>query len=353
MPTNILGPIEFHLPDMLSNWPWPRNLNQHYAACKQGSAAWLESFHAFSPKAQNAFNLCDFNLIASLAYPLLDKDGCRVGCDLMNFFFVVDHYTDVANPEGAKAHAEIVMHALRNPELSRPQGEWIGGEVARQFWLNAIRIATPISQRRFIQSFGLYLDAVVQQAQDRTENHIRGIDEYFEIRRNTIGAKPSFVINAIRMSIPDEVMENEHIKMLTVAAIDMIITVNDACSYNVEQAIGDDGHNLVTIVMHSLNLDLQAALEWILLLHESLAKKFLSAFTQVPHYSEPELDRQVTEYIHGLGNWVRANEAWSFECERYFGARGKEIQVTRGVELLPRICPAKTAVPEILIPYTA
>jgi hypothetical protein len=50
----------------------------------------------------------------------------------MNFFFVVDHYTHVANPDGAKAHAEIVMHALRNPELLRPQGEWIGGEVARQ-----------------------------------------------------------------------------------------------------------------------------------------------------------------------------------------------------------------------------
>jgi hypothetical protein len=92
--------------------------------------------------------------------------------------------------------------------------------------LNAIRIATPTSQRRFIQSFGLYLDAVVQQAQDRTENHIRSIDEYFKIRRHTIGAKPSFVINAIRMSIPDEIMENEHIKTITVAAIDMIITVN-------------------------------------------------------------------------------------------------------------------------------
>lgn len=74
--------------------------------------------------------------------------------------------------------------------------------------------------------------------------------------------------------------------------------------YSARQAIGDDGHNLVTIVMHSLNLDLQAALEWVLRLHESLAKKFLSAFTQVPHYSESELDRQVTEYIRGLGNWV-------------------------------------------------
>ena len=53
--------------------------------------AWLEMFHAFSPKAQKAFNLCDFSgsrfsrvaecsscsklsdLLASLGYPLHDK----------------------------------------------------------------------------------------------------------------------------------------------------------------------------------------------------------------------------------------------------------------------------------------
>ena len=51
----------FRLPDTLAGWPWPRRINPHYAEVKAASAAWLESFHAFGPKAQRAFNLCDFS----------------------------------------------------------------------------------------------------------------------------------------------------------------------------------------------------------------------------------------------------------------------------------------------------
>lgn len=85
--------LSFRLPDTLSNWPWPRQVNAHYTEVKAESSAWLESFHAFGPKAQKAFNKCDFSkqtylrlssmppliqsepadLLASLAYPLATK----------------------------------------------------------------------------------------------------------------------------------------------------------------------------------------------------------------------------------------------------------------------------------------
>ncbi|KAJ7120736.1 terpenoid synthase [Mycena crocata] len=353
MPAKVLEPTQFYIPDTLRNWPWPRNLNPHYGVCKEESASWCDSFHAFSPKAQKAFNRCDFNLLASLAYPLLDKDGCRVACDLMNFFFIIDEHSDVADADGARVQANIIIHALRNPHLLRPEGEWIGGEVARQFWSNVIQIATPASQRRFITAFQLYMDSVVLQAQDRDESRIRGIDEYFAVRRDTIGAKPSFTINAIRMSIPNEVMDTEPIVVLTAACIDMLIIGNDLCSYNVEQARGDDGHNLVTIVMHALDLNLNQALAWIADLHDNLVVQFLGAYKRVPCFRNPALDAQVLEYIDGLGNWVRANDSWSFESERYFGAKGREIQATRAVDLLPKVIRrSDTLSPNVQIPQS-
>lgn len=51
----------------------------------------------------------------------------------MNLFFVIDEHTDVADGKTARIEANIVMEALRNPHLPRPAGEWVGGEVARQF----------------------------------------------------------------------------------------------------------------------------------------------------------------------------------------------------------------------------
>ncbi|KAJ7443636.1 hypothetical protein B0H11DRAFT_1931522 [Mycena galericulata] len=120
------------IPDTLRSWPWPRHLNAYYAICKEESSAWCEAFNAFDAKAQKSFNRCDFNLLASLAFPLLNKDGCRVGCDLMNLFFVIDEHTDIAATEIAREQADIVMDAIRNPNKRRPEAEWIGGKVAQE-----------------------------------------------------------------------------------------------------------------------------------------------------------------------------------------------------------------------------
>jgi Delta6-protoilludene synthase len=152
----------------------------------------------------------------------------------MNLFFVIDEYSDIAHEEGARAQAGIVMDALRNPNKPRPTGEWIGGEISRQYWKNAVLTATPTSQKRFISMFDLYTTSVVQQAIDREKNKIRKIEEYFEVRRNTIGAKPSFAINEIHLTIPAHVMENEIVKILHSTCIDMLCIGNDICSWNVE-----------------------------------------------------------------------------------------------------------------------
>jgi len=78
------------IPDNLTSWKWPRHCNPYYPEVKAASAAWARSFGAFSPKAQYAYDRCDFStcfrvllqnsptdlwldLLASLAYPLLDK----------------------------------------------------------------------------------------------------------------------------------------------------------------------------------------------------------------------------------------------------------------------------------------
>ena len=78
------------------------------------------------------------------------------------------------------------------------------------------------------------MDSVVQQAADRNNNHIRDVDSYFEVRRDTIGAKPSFAINQLYMNLPDKVNNNPVIKKLCELCIDMLIIGNDLCSYKVE-----------------------------------------------------------------------------------------------------------------------
>jgi hypothetical protein len=60
----------YYIPNNLDNWKWPRHLNPHYPEVKAASAAWARSFGAFTPKAQEAYDRCDFSKFNHVLYKL-------------------------------------------------------------------------------------------------------------------------------------------------------------------------------------------------------------------------------------------------------------------------------------------
>ena len=50
----------------------------------------------------------------------------------MALFYIFDESTDKVDGEGARAYAELVVDALRNPHSERPHGEAKLGEITRQ-----------------------------------------------------------------------------------------------------------------------------------------------------------------------------------------------------------------------------
>ena len=92
------SPKTFTLPDTLAAWPWPRMLNSHYTEVKAESSAWLESFHAFGPKAQKAFNKCDFSKFLRAN----EVEGrCHAYCSFTISFFS-DLLSSLAYPSASK-----------------------------------------------------------------------------------------------------------------------------------------------------------------------------------------------------------------------------------------------------------
>jgi len=106
-------------------------------------------------------------------------------------------------------------------------------------------------------------------------------------------------------------------------------------SYNKEQACGDN-HNIVAIVMHHNKTDIQGAIDWVHQYHKEVQAKFMDIYeNKIPKFGEP-VDAEVAQYVDGIGNLVRANVDWSNESGRYHGKKGKEIQNTGWVTLLPK-----------------
>jgi hypothetical protein len=94
------------------------------------------------------------------------------------------------------------------------------------FWSLACENASATAKRRFLFHYEEYAEAVCQQAKDRDMNHVRSISDYLDLRRNTIGAKPSFDLLLLPLELPDYILDHPIITELVVLAIDMIILAN-------------------------------------------------------------------------------------------------------------------------------
>ncbi|KAJ6545150.1 terpenoid synthase, partial [Mycena capillaripes] len=328
--------IEITVPDLLADWPFQTEPNPRQDIVAE-SAAWAESYGAFSPRTQDAFNRCKFGIFSSLAYPKAGPDQFRAVCDLMNLFFVFDEKSDEASGQEVAQQAADIMNALRNP-TENIQGESILGAMTRSFWKRTLRVASPSSTRRIIKYFDEYTEAVRQQAVDRETGHIRSIEEYMDLRRATIGVRLSFEFFLLTEDLPDSVVDHPHIEKLTSSTIDMTILANDLYSYNVEQSRGDDAHNIITVAMKEKSLNVQQAVDRVGEQYRRLSQTFCQDMRDLPIFPA-DIDILAKGYADGMGLWVYTNIKWSFASERYFGTEGLAIEKHRRVRLLgPRRC---------------
>ncbi|KAI1791051.1 isoprenoid synthase domain-containing protein [Ganoderma leucocontextum] len=325
----------FYLPDTMKSWPWPRRMNPHREAAAAESMAWFKALKPFSPRSLHAYDMSDCGLYSALAYPDVSHEHLRIAIDMMAVLFVIDEYTDVESAPEARQTVEVAIDALRHPDKARPEGEFIVGEIIRQFWARARAIATPEAAERFVDIFIDYLRAVIVQAEDRDNHTALSIEDYLKRRRWNIGSRPTFVLGVLHLSIPHEAFHHPVIKELEDAILDLLIVDNDIVSYNKEQATGDDTCNILTIVMRHLRVDFDSAMEWAIGYHKDVESRFLDSLLRVPSFG-PAIDAAIQEYVAHLANWPRANICWSFECGRYFGTKGSEVQKTRMVPVFPK-----------------
>ncbi|KAG5351643.1 hypothetical protein C0989_005457 [Termitomyces sp. Mn162] len=318
----------FILPDPLKEWPKKRTVNSHYPQVKG------QSFHTLPSRVKQVLDISKVELLAALAYPLENKDVLRAGCDLMGLFLIYDEYTDAATPHEARQLAKIVVDALQHPDKARPAGECIVAEITRQFWQSSSKCALEGSRDRFIKAFRIYTIAVAQETHDRVRNITRNIEDYILFRRSTAAMKATFMPIQFDLNLPDEVFEDPVIQRLTDACADLCTLVNDLYSYNVEQARGDI-HNIVTIVMHHKKIGLNEAMKWVGDYGSEIVHHSLDDLRYLPSFGE-EFDGQVKHYLDGMMHYVRGNDAWSFESQRYFIEGGTDIQKSRKVVLLPQ-----------------
>ncbi|KAJ7686871.1 terpenoid synthase [Mycena olivaceomarginata] len=274
-------PGNIYLPETMKHWPLARAFNPHYEEASAASKAWLHGLRPFNPRSQYAFDKGDFEQL-------------RIGCDLMNVFFVIDEYTDVEGPAAVQAMVDIIFDVLHNPYIPRPTGEMGLGEIFRQFWELTLKSAAT----HFVQSFSDWLKSIVDQARDRESKIPLTLESYVAMRKLNIGLFPSLMPAELQLNLADEVFYHPIVQKLRDCIAELIFLDNDMVSYNKEQATGDICHNILSIVMRELHIELQDAMAWLCECHSQVETKFFEALQNVPSFG-PEMDHQLRQYIAG------------------------------------------------------
>ncbi|KAF8348882.1 isoprenoid synthase domain-containing protein [Amanita rubescens] len=328
------GTRQFILPDLKSQCPFKGSVNPYYLDASAESRAWINSFNVFTDRKQAFFIQGCNELLVSHTYPYAGYEQFRTACDFVNLLFVIDELSDDMNGADARSILHTYICALQDPD-------WDDGSVVAQitkdFRKRFLRTAGPNAARRFYEYNVAYTYAVGIEAELREKDFVLDVQSYVRLRRNNSAVLNCFglIEYAHGTDLPDEVLEDSIFRQLLDAACDLVCWTNDVYSYNMEQAKGHHGNNIVTVLMKEKKIGLQDAVDYIGEYCQELMNDFLVAKASIGSFG-PSIDAQIHRFIHGLECWVVGNLNWSFESQRYFGVKHLEVKETLVVTLRPK-----------------
>jgi len=292
---------------------------------------------AFSRTESGLFFIqCCNELLVSHTYPYAGYEQFRTCCDFVNLLFVIDEISDDQSGRDARATGQIFLDAMHHPEWP---DDSILGNITREFRARFIRRAGPGCLRRFLKHCDDYIECVATEAKLRERGEVLDLASFILLRRENSAVRLCFGLfeYVLGIDLPDSVFEDPIFMSLYWAATDMVCWSNDVYSYDMEQAKGHSGNNVVTVLMKEKQIDLQTAADEVGVHFGVLMKRFIANKARLPSWGA-SVDFVIARYVKALGHWVSGNLQWSFETQRYFGANHRRIKTTRLITLRHTTC---------------
>lgn len=330
----MASPKQFYIPDLLAISPFEGSTNPHYEKAAAESSLWVGSYKLFTNRKRLFFVLGSNELLVSHAYPYAGYEQFRTCCDLVNLLFVIDEVSDEQSGDEALQTGLSVLRVFKDPKWD--DGSTLA-KMAREFRGRLGNGAGPGCLRRFIKRFEEYVYAVAQEAELRAQKEVLTLATYIPLRRENSAVRVCFALleYVFGVDLPDEVFEDPIFMDMYFAAVDSVCWSNDLYSYNMEQAKGHTGNNVMTVLMKEKNCSLQEAADYIGLHFQQLVDTFVTNKRKLRSRG-PSDDADIAKHIMGMENWMIGNLEWSLETQRYFGAEVSKVKRTRLVVLRPR-----------------
>jgi 5-epi-alpha-selinene synthase len=183
-----------------------------------------------------------------------------------------------------------------------------------------------ISMQRFIRAVAESFYASVWEAHNRAHKRIPDVAIYLQKRVLTSALFTYLEIFEITHGfvLSLEMRCHAAIQELGRKANNIICWCNDIISYQKEMHQGDV-HNLVLLLQHAHDIDLQEAIDRVATLHDAEVHAYLQLESSLPALGL-SMSTDIKQYLALLRSWMSANMYWSLLSGRYqSSARGKEV----------------------------
>ena len=103
-------------------------------------------------------------------------------------------------------------------------------------------------------------------------------------------------------------------------------------SYKKERVAGLDWVNSLTILMNTMDMSLQEAMDYVGELHRSALRDYIENKKLIPSFGA-EVDRDIRAYVRNMDDWVIGNLEWHFRSKRYLGDDNERVRESRVVTI--------------------
>lgn len=309
-----------------------------------GTINWLKKICILFKEQQiKKIDDSEFGYFIVNGYPGTAPKVLSIFADFATFFFLYDDGVKLMiNPREVKqSHEELLAILTKNNDPSENEEEsyeelstleettdtsnaslMLGVSDLNQR-INQILIElTKVDKKwkqRFLQDIRDYCLATIRESENKHDNVIPSVGEYFQKRPHT-GATYlmfDFIEIAKNITIPQEIFEHPSFVLLRLTAVNLVNWENDI--HSAEKEIGEnDVHNLIVIFQHQFGLSYQEAFDYAVQLYNHGVKRFEECKYTILHDDAIKKNRsEVQNYIEGLTSLISAHHFWAKMSGQY------------------------------------
>ena len=299
--------------------PFPSAVSQYAEEVHQGTIDWLRRFHVITDEASQRVSANHLGWLAARFHPDAPREELQLVSDWYAWFFFRDDQRDESEigkqPERLAAVDARFLNILKGASLT-------DDDEPLAHAINDLRLrlrprVTATWMRRFIRIVKEHFDSTVWEATNRARYIIPDVATYVRMRPLTGGmhVDAAFIEITWRIHLPPEVRGHPVVSALTLTSNNVVCWANDIFSLEKELK-RDDVHNLVLVLQHTYQLDLQEAIERAAAMHDAGVRTFIDLEPRLPSFGSA-VDSNLRRYVSTLRTRMRGNLDWAHESVRY------------------------------------